>query len=406
MVKNMVSGSQCSLFPFLCDVNCLLIPDFIGLLGSTEHVEQYIKSHRTLAYLNVDVAVTGPKLNLAAHPLLHSVINWASNVQSANQTVSGRTIAHDMNRQIGLLDAGSDYNAFQYFAGIPSLDVGYGPTKDSPVYHYHSNYDSEHWMNKYGDPDGQLRVSLSRFVSVIAAYLVDPPVHPLYAADYAKQLKVYFKEAQNLRQSRHEYADNGEEEAIDNGFDELGEAVHNFERAATSFDSGTQFLTRCFHCDWRSLGWLGRIHLGFDIVFANWRLQKLDQRFLHEGGLDGRPWYKHAIFGPALWDGYSGTSLPGITESLQTGDQERLVKWLKIVRERVDSASRFLEMRFCDGHHGHHPPHHPHHHPPPHPPHDPHGPPSDGPPPPPPPPPPPGHDGPPHPPMPPGSCEL
>lgn len=30
--------------------------------------------------------------------------------------------------------------------------MGSGGGPDDPVYHYHSNYDSYHWMATYGDP--------------------------------------------------------------------------------------------------------------------------------------------------------------------------------------------------------------------------------------------------------------
>jgi N-acetylated-alpha-linked acidic dipeptidase len=44
------------------------------------------------------------------------------------------------------MGSGSDFTAFQDFAGIPSLDVGFTTGPKDPVYHYHSNYDSFHWM--------------------------------------------------------------------------------------------------------------------------------------------------------------------------------------------------------------------------------------------------------------------
>ena len=31
--------------------------------------------------------------------------------------------------------------------------MGSGGGPDDPIYHYHSNYDSYHWMATYGDPE-------------------------------------------------------------------------------------------------------------------------------------------------------------------------------------------------------------------------------------------------------------
>jgi N-acetylated-alpha-linked acidic dipeptidase len=32
------------------------------------------------------------------------------------------------------------------------IDMGSDQGEHDPVYHYHSNYDSYHWMTTYGDP--------------------------------------------------------------------------------------------------------------------------------------------------------------------------------------------------------------------------------------------------------------
>ena len=119
-----------------------------GLIGSTEWVEEYLPwlSGSAVAYLNVDVGTVGPRLSAAAAPLLNDVlINATGMVLSPNQTVPGQTVADVWDQEIHTMGSGSDFTAFQDYAGIPSVDMGFRGGKDSPVYHYHSNYDSFSW---------------------------------------------------------------------------------------------------------------------------------------------------------------------------------------------------------------------------------------------------------------------
>lgn len=48
------------------------------------------------------------------------------------------------------------------------MDQGFGPTATDAVYHYHSIYDSERWMELYGDPGFHRHVSSQRLISIYA----------------------------------------------------------------------------------------------------------------------------------------------------------------------------------------------------------------------------------------------
>lgn len=124
-----------------------------GLIGSTEWVEEYLPwlRHTNVAYVNVDVATTGPIFKAAASPLLNKLIyEVADLIQSPNQTIPGQTIGDLWDKKISTMGSGSDFTAFQDFAGIPSIDMGFTTDPGAPVYPYHSNYDSFYWMNTYG----------------------------------------------------------------------------------------------------------------------------------------------------------------------------------------------------------------------------------------------------------------
>lgn len=44
------------------------------------------------------------------------------------------------------------YACANLWKGIAAIDMGAGGGPNDPVYPYHSNYDSYHWMATFGDP--------------------------------------------------------------------------------------------------------------------------------------------------------------------------------------------------------------------------------------------------------------
>ncbi len=111
-----------------------------GLVGSTEWVEEYLPwiSATNVAYVNVDVGVRSPSFSASAAPLLHSLLyEVTALVPSPNQTIQGQTVRDLWDGHISTMGSGSDFTAFQDYAGVPSLDMGFGGSSDeAPVYQY------------------------------------------------------------------------------------------------------------------------------------------------------------------------------------------------------------------------------------------------------------------------------
>ncbi|VAH63520.1 unnamed protein product [Triticum turgidum subsp. durum] len=107
---------------------------------------------RTVAYLNVDVGVSGSGVDASATPQLDQLLKQASkkvqNPDNGTESLYDMWMASD-NSLIGRLGGGgSDYSAFVQHIGIPSVDMAIG----SGYAVYHSLYDDFTWMEKYGDP--------------------------------------------------------------------------------------------------------------------------------------------------------------------------------------------------------------------------------------------------------------
>jgi len=284
-----------------------------GLLGSTEWVEENLPwlSRANVAYLNVDVAAAGTEFTPRAAPLLNKVIKDVTGlVQSPNQTIPGQTVRDVWNGNIATMGSGSDFTAFQDFAGIASLDFGFGRGKDDPVYHYHSNYDSFAWMEKYGDPTWSYHIACTKLWALAAAQLVESPVVAFSASDYARGLGDYLAQAKHTVPEAH----------FD--FSGLDLAIDKFGAAAILFDRYAEGLKAQLgeHVPWYH--WWKKVRLLFQIRVANDKYKGIERAFLYEPGLDGRDWFKHVVFAPGIWTGYSGATYPGLVESLEAKDVE------------------------------------------------------------------------------------
>ncbi|KAK1837210.1 hypothetical protein QBC39DRAFT_336472 [Podospora conica] len=346
-----------------------------GLIGSTEWVEEYLPwiNKANVAYLNVDVAANGPNFEASASPLLNRVIYEATrSVQSPNQTVRGQTVYDTWDHRIKTMGSGSDFTAFQDFAGVPSLSIEFGQVKGDPVYHYHSNYDSLHWMQKYGDPGFLYHRAMAQILGLIAGQLADLPLVSFNAVDYADAMHTYIKQVEAkldaalspsnvldmaamseeaitvLRASHRETSKHGDKKvspdakSFKKSLDKLYAAAWKLKKAAVYLDARAVELEERvkMHVPWWK--WPKWLRLAIEIRKVNTKYKYLERSFLYEEGLDGRPWFKHVVFAPGLWTGYSGAVFPGLVESIDVEDWTNAKRWVDIIEGKLLSATERL----------------------------------------------------------------
>ena len=309
-----------------------------GLVGSTEWVEQYVPwlKATAVAYFNCDVSARGHTFKTSASPILNQVIyEVTSLVPSPNQTIEYQTVGDLWDGRIDTMGSGSDFTAFQDFAGTPSIDLGFGGGPGDAVYHYHSNYDSFHWMSEFGDTDFTYHIAISKILNLLTARFVEMPVFALNTTDYAKQLSKYLDDVQ-----KH---DDGtlRAEALSQPvlFKMLEKAISDLLDAAISFDTKAQKLAEKFE---KSSTWQ-RSRLMREIKEVNTKYKYFERRFLYEPGLDSRSWFKHVVFAPGKWTGYAGATFPGLVEALDEHDEVAAWKWAFIIEGLIKSAQVWLE---------------------------------------------------------------
>ncbi|PSK60562.1 hypothetical protein B9Z65_712 [Elsinoe australis] len=315
-----------------------------GLVGSTEWVEEFVPwlSKSAIAYLNVDVGARGSALTAAAAPLLDKVLIQATkDVLSPNQTISGTTVYDKWDKKIRTMGSGSDFTAFQDYAGIPCIDMGFNAGPKDPVYHYHSNYDSQAWMDKYGDPTFEYHVAIAKVLGLLTARLLESPVMAFNATDYAGALERYLGSVKNAA-IEQQGCTNGfsiADTTLSDALKPLTQAIERLQAASADFDRYADSLAQRAMTSER--GALKELYALIRKV--NKKYQYLERAFLHDEGLDGRSWFKHVVFAPGLWTGYAGATWPGLVESVQRGDDKALRRWVDVGTHAVKKAIKTLE---------------------------------------------------------------
>ncbi|XAR69859.1 Glutamate carboxypeptidase [Bertholletia excelsa] len=260
-------------------VLCSWDAEEFGMIGSTEWVEQNLMNlgSKAVAYLNVDCAVQGPGFFAGATPqlddLLVEIIKKVRDPDSEDMTLYERWTAINKGITIKRLNGvDSDFAPFLQHAGVPSMDLYYG--RDFPV--YHTAFDSYNWMIDYGDPLFQRHVAVTGVWGLLALHLADEAVLPLNYQAYAAELQDYTNSLNNLLDesvSLH---------PIMASIQELVTAAKEAEEEAKELRA-QESLNNLLALKQRAL---------------NDRLMLAERGFLDEGGLPGRHWFKHLVYGP------------------------------------------------------------------------------------------------------------
>ncbi|XP_044349858.1 probable glutamate carboxypeptidase LAMP1 isoform X4 [Triticum aestivum] len=248
-----------------------------GLIGSTEWVEENraMLTSRTVAYLNVDVGVSGSGVDASATPQLDELLKQAS-------------------KKIGRLGGGgSDYSAFVQHIGIPSVDMAIG--------------------------------SVASIWGLVALRLSDEEILPFNYSSYVQELE------------------NG---AVDINKRVLGmpvnlsplhKSIEQLNRAVLKVDSELQALQT-----WKF--WSPSQNDPLRVRDLNDRLMMTERAFTEREGLSGRPWYKHMIYGPSLYNDYGAEVYPGVDDAIQTAKKANTTESWQSVQHEIHRIARVISQ--------------------------------------------------------------
>jgi len=177
---------------------------------------------------------------------------------------------------------------------------------------YHSVYDDIYWMNNFGDPTYKYFKACAQFWGLMALKLVDSPVIPLNYTNYGAAMLTYYNDVVALVNRKNHTVN----------LQDLQAAITLFVAAANSVHN--------------------EIMNGNRGSSLNDRLVFTERMFLSDSGLPKRPYYKHVIQAPGLYEGYAARTFPGLYEAIQAGDWGQASIQNKILTAKINNAASFL----------------------------------------------------------------
>ncbi len=291
-----------------------------GVIGSSEWVEQLLPElqNKTIAYINLDAAVSGRNFGSSASPTLKQVVMDASReiaFPDSSKTLYEVWAKGKEEPSMGNLGGGSDHIGFYMHAGIPSLSAGlWNPTL------YHTNYDNMHFYSKFSDPTFKMGGMMEQFTGTLAMRLANAPVIPYDILQYATDLKIHFEKAEKAIKAYHPDFDS---------FGKVHDAIEDLEAAAEAYNAALDRFISANPGDQKK------------IKALNKALIALEKSFLDPKGMYYGAWYRSLYASLDPFSGYASWMLPGLQYEIELKSTDRLDEW----EERYTTAIRSLEAK-------------------------------------------------------------
>ncbi|KKY18681.1 putative glutamate carboxypeptidase [Phaeomoniella chlamydospora] len=268
-----------------------------GLVGSTEWAEEHAESlfEHCVAYLNLDGATSGGSILSAVGspllaPILRSVtqtipspISPATSSVYSDWLVNTQKTHPNLHRpHLDIMGTGSDYTAFYHHLGTPSLDLSFSADPKS-VYQYHSNYDSYHWVDKFGDPGFKKHFAMAQLFGVLTVRISGLDIIPFKAVEYATALQAHTLSLKSTIQS------------TPLTLDPIFNAIQTFENQALSLDKHAaqeSYSSSLLHTTPPTPESIKSINNRYISIERNFLLSSPSSS---TRGLPDRPWFKHMV---------------------------------------------------------------------------------------------------------------
>ncbi len=275
-----------------------------GLMGSTEYVEDdSLRLMRgAVAYLNQDVAASGVQFGASGSPSLRPLVR---DIARAVPDPGGRgsvyaewrrtaAVADSVEPAMGDPGGGSDFAGFYNHLGIPIAEWGFG----GPGGVYHSQYDDNSWMSRFGDPTYAYHAAAARIAAGMALRLANAEVLPYDYAEFARTMQRYLPALERAAGARRWEMSTGD----------LSASIARMEHAAVSFNATRDSV----------------LALGIPAsraIATNAALMRVERALTRPAGLRTRRWYRNLIYVADENNGYANMVFPSVNEAIRAGDQ-------------------------------------------------------------------------------------
>ncbi|MCC7052583.1 MAG: M20/M25/M40 family metallo-hydrolase [Gemmatimonadaceae bacterium] len=297
-----------------------------GMLGSTEFVEDdSLRLQRGgVAYLNLDVSATGLDFGAGGSPSLRALTRelarevpdprGAGSIYAAWRARAG--VSDSTEPAMGDPGGGSDFAGFYNHFGIPHADWGFG----GPGGVYHSAYDSNRWMEQFGDTGYVAHAAAARLAAAMLLRLANADIVPYDYAEFGRTMRRYTDRTSRLLAS----IGAGDAAPLDAAWVRFTDRAVAFNRTRDSV------LAR---------GGVAPAALRT----ANAALRQVERRLSRPEGLRSRKWVRGVIYAADVDNGYSTMIFPTIGEAVRAGDAALARSELADLVSRIGTAGAALD---------------------------------------------------------------
>jgi N-acetylated-alpha-linked acidic dipeptidase len=311
-----------------------------ALLGSTEWVETHAAElgRKAVAYINTDSSGRG-LLRGEGSPTLEKLLSEVARdipdpdtrfsvyerARLARIAAASPQERQDIRKRkdlrIGAPGSGSDYTAFTAHLGIPSLNLSFGGLDGSGI--YHSIYDDFYWYTRFADSDFRYVRTLAQTAGTAAMRLANAELLPLEFTALAESVRRWVRELETLLRDRRAEIEERNRQIQEGVFTALADSRRPrvtplVEPLPPQLDFApltvaSEALQRAAKRHEEALDRASP--RSFEAV--NRRLIEAERRLTDPAGLPGRPWFKHLVYAPGIYTGYSAKTLPLVREALE-----------------------------------------------------------------------------------------
>ena len=347
-----------------------------GLLGSTEFAEAHydelrqhavayinsdsngrgflgIEGSHTLEKFSNDIAreIADPETKLSAWKRNH--LNEIAEAKSAEER---EKIRQRVDARIGALGSGSDYTAFLQHDGVASLNIEFSGEDGGGI--YHSIYDDFYWYTHFSDTDFQYGRALAQTGGTAVMRLAGAELLPFEFGDFADTMDSYVKELKTLAQKtqvdiqeRNRQIEEGVFQATDDPKKPLVappvETVPPYLNFAPLDNAGAALTYSAaeYRKAFEKMNANGGSALtAASLADVNKLLMESERKLTNTEGLPNRPWFKHQIYAPGFYTGYSAKTMPAVREAIEQKQWKQAEDGIAVVaRVLQDEAALISE---------------------------------------------------------------
>jgi N-acetylated-alpha-linked acidic dipeptidase len=360
-----------------------------GLLGSVEWVETHVEElqQHAVVYINSDSNERGFLSPGGTQDLQNFISGVARDVDDPETHMSAYLRSHlyaiskaknaeeraDLRKRSDLvvtaLGDGSDYTAFQDFAGISSLSLSFEDEDDGSQ--YHSIYDDFRWYTTFVDKDFAYGRALSQTAGTAVMRLADADLIPLDFTPQAEAIEKYATDLEKLvKDKQEEYTERNLEfkegvfkatldprnpllpppaetvppyvnlAPMKNAIVLLKKSAERYSAALAQFQSkGSPALA------------------AQSLELINADVQRVPRLFLNQKGLPERPWFKNQVYAPGAYTGYGAKPIAAVREYMDEkkwtdaeGQVPQVSRVIENVAAGIDKAAEDFESALAQVH--------------------------------------------------------